>query len=96
MKDQIIKFLAYDGRIAVACASTTNLVEEARKLHDLSPLATAAMGRVLTITALIGAEMKNETDKLTIQIKGNGPIGKIVAVSDNTPRATAVCFCSDV
>ena len=54
MKDQIIKFLAYDGRIAVACASTTNLVEEARKLHDLSPLATAAMGRVLTITALIG------------------------------------------
>ena len=89
MKDQIIKFLAYDGRIAVACASTTNLVEEARKLHDLSPLATAAMGRVLTITALIGAEMKNETDKLTIQIKGNGPIGKIVAVSDNTPNVKA-------
>ena len=89
MKDQIIKFLAYDGRIALACASTTNLVEEARKLHDLSPLATAAMGRVLTITALIGAEMKNETDKLTIQIKGNGPIGKIVAVSDNTPNVKA-------
>ena len=50
-------------------------VEEARKLHDLSPLATAAMGRVLTITSLIGAEMKNKTDKLTIQIKGKGKIG---------------------
>lgn len=89
MKDQIIKFLAHDGKISVVCASTTNLVEEARKLHDLSPLATAALGRVLTITALIGSEMKNKTDKLTIQVKGNGPIGKIVAVSDNTPRVKA-------
>ena len=89
MKDQIIKFLAHDGKISVVCASTTNLVEEARKLHDLSPLATASMGRVLTITSLIGAEMKNKTDKLTIQIKGNGPIGKIVAVSDNIPKVKA-------
>lgn len=89
MKDQIIKFLAYNGKISVVCSSTTNLVEEARKLHDLSPLATAVMGRVLTITALIGSEMKNKTDKLTIQIKGNGPIGKIVAVSDNTPHVKA-------
>ncbi len=89
MKDQIVKFLAYDGKILVTCASTTQLVEEARKVHDLSPLATAVMGRVLTITSLIGSEMKNKTDKLTIQIKGNGPIGKIVAVSDNTPHVKA-------
>lgn len=89
MKDQIIRFLAYNGKISVVCCATTNLVEEARKIHDLSPLATAAMGRVLTITSLIGAEMKNKTDKLTIQIKGNGPIGKIVAVSDNTPHVKA-------
>lgn len=89
MKDQIIKFLAYDGKISVVCCSTTNLVEQARILHDLSPLATAAMGRILTITALIGSEMKNETDKLTIQVKGNGPIGKIVAVSDNKPHVKA-------
>ena len=66
MKDQIIKFLGHKGKISVVCASTTNLVQEARKLHDLSPLATAAMGRVLTITALIVSEMKNKTDKLTI------------------------------
>lgn len=89
MKDQIIKFLAYDGKISVVCAQTTNLVEEARKIHDLSPLATATMGRVLTITSLIGAEMKNKTDKLTIQIKGNGPIGKIVAVANNIPHVKA-------
>ena len=89
MKDQIIKFLAYDEKISITCISTTNLVEEARRIHDLSPLATAVMGRILTITALIGADMKNETDKLTIQIKGNGPVGKIVAVADNTPRVKA-------
>lgn len=89
MKDQIIKFLAYDGKISVVCSSTTYLVEEARKLHDLSPLATAALGRVLTITALMGSEMKNKTDKLTIQIKGNGEIGKMVAVSDNYPHVKA-------
>ena len=65
------------------------MVEEARKIHDLSPLATAVMGRILTITALIGADMKNDTDKLTIQVKGNGQVGKIVAVADNTPRVKA-------
>ena len=89
MKDQIIKFLAYDGKISVVCASTTNLVEEARKIHDLSPVTTAALGRVLTITALMGSEMKNKTDKLTIQIKGNGEIGKMVTVSDNFPHVKA-------
>ena len=89
MKDQIIKFLAYDGKISVTCIATTNLVEKARIIHDLSPLTTAAQGRVLTITALIGADMKNATDKLTIQIKGNGPIGKIVAVADSTPKVKA-------
>ena len=89
MKDQIIKFLAYDGKISVTCIATTNLVEKARIIHDLSPLTTAALGRVLTITALIGADMKNATDKLTIQIKGNGPIGKIVAVADSTPKVKA-------
>lgn len=89
MKDQIIKFLAYNGKISVICASTTNLVERARKIHDLSPLTTAALGRVLTITALMGSEMKSKTDKLTIQIKGNGEIGKIVAVSDNYPHVKA-------
>lgn len=89
MEDKIVKFLAHNGKISVVCASTTNLVEEARKLHDLSPVSTAVLGRVLTITALMGSEMKNKTDKLTIQIKGNGPIGKMVAVSDNFPHVKA-------
>ncbi len=84
--DKIIKFLAHRGKIAVMCADTTNLVEKARKTHDLSPVATAAFGRMLTITAMMGAEMKNIKDKLTVQIKGNGPIEMMVATTNNFPK----------
>ena len=55
MKDQIIKFLAYNGKVSIVCANTTYLVETARNIHDLSPVATAALGRMLTAGALIGA-----------------------------------------
>ena len=84
--DQIVKFLAHHGKISVICAETTKLVEEARKIHDLSPVSTAAFGRMLTITAIMGVEMKNEKDKLTVQIKGNGPIEMMVATTNNFPK----------
>ena len=86
MKDKIVKCLAYNGRISIICANTTNLVEEARRVHDLSPVVTAAFGRMLTITSIMGLSMKNKTDKLTIQIKGNGEIGKMLVVADNMPN----------
>lgn len=86
MQDKIIKFLAYEGKISVICADTTELVEKARKIHDLSPVATAAFGRLLTITAIMGNEMKGEKNKLTIQMKGNGPLGTMLTTSDNFPR----------
>lgn len=86
MKDKITRFLAYNGKISIVCTNTTNLVEEARKIHKLSPVATAALGRLLTITAIMANEMKNKTDKLTIQIKGNGEIGTMLATADNTPK----------
>ena len=63
MQDKIIKFLAYEGKISVICADTTELVEKARKIHDLSPVATAAFGRLLTITAIMGNEMKGKDNK---------------------------------
>ena len=86
MQDKIIKFLAYEGKISIICADTTELVEKARKIHDLSPVATAAFGRLLTITAIKGNEMKGEENKLTIQMKGNGPLGTMLTTSDNFPR----------
>ena len=86
MTDKIIRFLAYDGRISIVCANTTCLVEKARETHDLSPLATAAFGRLLTITSIMAQEMKNSSDKLTIQIKGNGEIGTMLTTANNFPK----------
>lgn len=85
-QDRIVKMLAYNGRINILCANTTRLVEKARNTHDLSPVATAAFGRALTISALMAVGMKNEKDKLTVQIKGNGPLGGMLIVSNNFPK----------
>lgn len=86
MSDKIIKFLAYKGKISIICANTTQLVEKARKIHDLSPVATAAFGRLLTIATIMGNEMKSIKNRLTIQMKGNGPLGTMLVTSDNVPR----------
>ena len=83
--DKIIKFLAYNGKVSVICADTTNLVEEARKVHDLSPVVTAAFGRILTITAIMAIEMKNSKDRLTVQVRGNGPIESAIVTANNFP-----------
>ena len=85
MSDKIVKFLAYEGRISVICADTTKMVEEARKIHDMSPVVTAAFGRLLTITSIMATEMKGSKDKLTVQLKGNGPIGVMIATANNKP-----------
>ena len=74
MSDKIHKFLAYEGRISVICADTTNLVEEARKIHEFSPTVTAAFGRMITMTAMLAVDMKNSKDKLTVQINEDGKL----------------------
>lgn len=86
MSDKIIRFLAYNGRVSIVCADTTELIEKARKIHDLSPLATAAFGRLATITSIMAQEMKNSSDKITIQIKGNGEIGTMLTTANNFPK----------
>ncbi len=78
---EIKKYLACEGRVNIICAETTELVEEARKIHDLSPVATAALGRVLTMGAIMSSRIKGD-DSITLQIKGNGPIGNIICVLD--------------
>lgn len=82
-EDKIISCLAYNGKVNVRCIKSTNMVEKARTLHDLSPTATAALGRLLTITSLLGKEMKGEKGTITTQVKGNGPLGSMTAVADN-------------
>lgn len=80
MKDRIIDCLAYDGKVSIKCISSTNMVEEARKIHDLSPTASAALGRLLTITSIMGYDTKGEDNSITNQIKGDGLIGMLTAV----------------
>lgn len=87
--DKIKKYLAYDGKVAISVIESTNLVEEARKIHDLTPTTTAVLGRLLTAAALMGAELKDEEDSITLQIKGDGPVGSLVAVTDQTPKVKA-------
>ena len=82
MKNKIIKFLAYNKKISVMCIDSSKLVEEIRKLHDLTPTVTAAVGRVATVASMMGyLETKEITDTITIQIRGTGPIGSIVAIT---------------
>ena len=83
MEGRLIKFLAYEGRALVKCIDSTNIVEEARKIHDLSPTVTAALGRLLTMTSMMGADLKEIEDSITVQIKGDGLAGTLTAVTDS-------------
>ena len=83
MADILLRGSSIDGAIRVFVAITTELSEEARKIHNTTPVATAALGRTLTAAAIMGAGLKNETDSTTIQFKGDGPLGSIVAVTDS-------------
>lgn len=93
MKDYIVNAITSCGSIRVIAASTTNLCEKAREIHNFSPTATAAVGRSLTAAAMIGSTLKGEEDTLTLQFKGNGPIGRVIAVSDN--KATVKGYAGD-
>lgn len=78
MNDYLLKATAYDGMVRCYVAITTETVEEARKRQDTWPTASAALGRSVTITTLMGAMLKGN-DSLTTTIAGDGPIGQIVA-----------------
>ena len=82
MKDYIVRATAGDGQVRAFAATTGNLVEEARRRHNTSPVATAALGRLLTAGAMMGSMMKNDTDVLTLQIKGDGPLGGLTVTAD--------------
>lgn len=79
--DRAIKGLAYEGKVSVVAVETTELIEYIRKLHDLTPTTTAVLGRVATISGMMGlTEIKEKEDSITIQINGRGPVGSIVSV----------------
>ena len=83
MKDYIVRATAADNQIRAFAATTTQVEEIARQHHNTSPVATAALGRLLTAGAMMGSMMKNDTDMLTLQIRGDGPIQGITVTADS-------------
>ena len=79
----ILRAIDESETIKISAAITTDVVEEAAKIHKLSKTTSAALGRVLTAAAIIGSWQKNEKDSITLSINGNGPAGKIVATCKN-------------
>lgn len=83
MKDHIVRGITKDGFIKAAAIQSTELVEEARRIHKTLPLATAALGRTLTAASMMGDELKADNGSITLQIRGGGPLGAVTAVSDS-------------
>ena len=81
--DYIVRATAADSQIRAFAATTKETVELARQYHNTSPVATAALGRLLTAGAMMGAMMKGEKDLLTLQVKGSGPLGGITVTADS-------------
>ena len=82
MKDKILKILSKNKEIRVFLAKTTDMVECAKVLHSTSKTATAALGRLLTANALMAADLKSETNTVSLQIRSEGPIGNILTYAN--------------
>ena len=96
MGDYIVRATAGNSQIRAFAATTKDLVEAARQHHGTSPVATAALGRLLTGGVMMGSMMKNPTDVLTIQIKCAGPIGGLTVTGDAEGRIKGYVECPEV
>lgn len=96
MTDYIIKGMAAKNQISVISAITKGTVETARALHQTSPVATAALGRLMTAAAMMGTQLKGESDLLTLQIKGSGPLGGIVVTTNSNSEVKGYVYNPEV
>ncbi len=83
MKDYIVRATAADGHVRAFACTARETVERARQLHNTSPVATAALGRLLSAGAMMGSMLKGEKDRLTLQIKGDGPMQGLTVTADS-------------
>lgn len=96
MSDYIIRATAAQGQIRAFAATTRETAEAAREAHNTSPVATAALGRLLTGGAMMGVMMKGEKDLLTIKIEGDGPIGGLTVTADSKGNVKGYAFHPEV
>ena len=83
MSDKIVRAITSDGAVMAAAITAKDLVEKARQLHTALPVATAALGRSLMAASLMGNQLKGESDTVSLQFRGGGPLGAITCVSDS-------------
>ena len=83
MEDRIVRAISGDGMVQAAAIYSRNLTERARQIHKTLPVATAALGRALAGASMMGNALKGQGASLTLQIKGGGPLGTVLAVSDS-------------
>lgn len=83
MEDKIVRAISDDGMVQAAAIYSRNLTERARQIHKTLPAATAALGRTLAAASMMGNALKGQGASLTLQIKGGGPLGTVLAVSDH-------------
>ena len=84
MRDEIVRAITADGLVQAAAVTGRDIVERARNIHTTLPVATAALGRALMAASLMGDALKGDNSSLTLQIKGGGPLGTVLAVSDSS------------
>ena len=80
--DELVRVIAEDGHVKAVSITARDLTERARTIHRLAPLATAALGRALMAASLMGCQLKEEKGAVTLTVKGGGPLGTVMAVSD--------------
>ena len=96
MSDRIVRATAANGSIRAFCATTRDLVEYARSIHETSPVVTAALGRLLTAGAIMGSMQKGEDDLLTLQLRGAGPMKGITVTADSKANVKGYPIVNDV
>jgi molecular chaperone Hsp33 len=95
-RDYIVRAIAANGQLRAFASTTQNLVDEARKRHKTSPIATAALGRLLTAGGIMGSMMKSEDDLLTINIRGDGALGGITVTANQNADVKGYVFNPEV
>ena len=96
MNDYMIRATAADGQIRAFAATTRDMVENAKNAHNTSPVATAALGRLMTAAAMMGADLKGEKELLTLRIEGSGPLGGLLVTANGHGDVKGYAFNPDV
>ena len=96
MKDYLIRATAANGQVRAFGVTSRELTETAKNAHDTSPVATAALGRLMSAAVMMGADLKGENDLLTLRIEGDGPMGGLLATADSHGNVKGYAFHPEV